>query len=434
MKVADVEALVSKDSLSLNDLLGFQDNCAIDEEFKKEVEDLATSDEKRFAKLAPDENKAKIRKAALYWVRGMYERAMEILTEAHKSKEVEALKGLTHFQSGRYLKALEIFKSLYDGESSNQNFLLMYIECLARTGDVDAAATEVARFEKKIGENENLYYLKGLVSLEKKNYDDAERQFKKALQINANHAGSLLELAFLAERWGEDDEAFGILENLLKIKPVRSSALMNLGLCYEDRNDFTKAIQCYNAVLTQYPGLKVAKLYLHDALESQKMFYDEEQLKRAEKEKKLAAIHISDLRLTKPLINALQKARIYTLADLLHKPEEDLAKLPGVGIARLKEIKEALNARGLSLASKKERELQDYFSKVNPVLLNKPLSEIDWKQARARKLMSRLGLVTVKDLIKYSETELRSQSNVGETTIQDIRERLSELGIELRKE
>lgn len=62
-----------------------------------------------------------------------------------------------------------------------------------------------------------------------------------------------------------------------------------------------------------------------------------------------------------------------------------------------------------------------------------PIRELELS-IRARKALNRLGVETVRDLVRVTESELRGQRNVGQTTLNEIKRSLADLALQLREE
>ena len=52
---------------------------------------------------------------------------------------------------------------------------------------------------------------------------------------------------------------------------------------------------------------------------------------------------------------------------------------------------------------------------------------------RSRRCMERLGVRTVRELINKTEVELMSAKNFGMTSLNEIKKKLAEMGLSLRK-
>ncbi|NCA12457.1 tetratricopeptide repeat protein, partial [bacterium] len=66
-----------------------------------------------------------------------------------------------------------------------------------------------------------------------------------AIGIDPGHPTALFVMGVLNDRMGNDDEAKACYERALKRYPSTVGALVNLGLLYEDEDDFSAAQRCY---------------------------------------------------------------------------------------------------------------------------------------------------------------------------------------------
>ena len=62
--------------------------------------------------------------------------------------------------------------------------------------------------------------------------------------------------------------------------------------------------------------------------------------------------------------------------------------------------------------------------------LEKPLSELELS-VRSRHCMNVLGMKTVGDLMKCTEPELMTTKNFGQTSLNEVKQKLAELGLTL---
>ena len=76
---------------------------------------------------------------------------------------------------------------------------------------------------------------------------------EKAVEADSGQPLALFCLGVLHDRLGNDDEAIDCYQRSLQRYPATVGALMNLGLLYEDRDDFLKAQQCYRRILDGLP-------------------------------------------------------------------------------------------------------------------------------------------------------------------------------------
>jgi DNA-directed RNA polymerase subunit alpha len=262
--------------------------------------------------------------------------------------------------------------------------------------------------------------------------------YQRALQHNPKHAGALFGLAVEYDRMGYDQQAFELYQRGAGLIPSHVGTLLNLGLMYEDRNDFGRAQACYRRILETDPDNEIAKLYLKDAAAGGNILYDEDSQKKNERLAQLLNIPVTDFELSVRSRNCLQKMGIRTLGDLTRVSEQTLLSSKNFGETSLVEIKEMLSARGLALGQfaheKREAEPPLDLSGMTPdqqMLLDRPISELNLS-VRARKCMVRLQLNTIGELIRKTGDDLLECKNFGVTSLTEVREKLTGLGLKLR--
>ena len=215
--------------------------------------------------------------------------------------------------------------------------------------------------------------------------------------------------------------------------------LMNLGLMYEDREQYDRAAQCYQRVLDVYPDHLRAALYFKDTEASHEQFYDEDAAKKRDRIGQILNIPVTDFELSVRSRNCLQKMGINTLGDLCRSTEAELLASKNFGETSLVEIKEMLASKGLRLGQlAAERPPVEVFepemlSADEQALLAKPVAELNLS-VRARKCMIRLGINTIADLIRRTGDDLLECKNFGVTSLNEVREKLTVLNLKLRGE
>src|SRR4029079_14580878 len=103
----------------------------------------------------------------------------------------------------------------------------------------------------------------------------------------------------------------------------------------------------------------------------------------------------------------------------------------------LNEIKAMLKQKNLRIGQLKEEQQQQAPRPLNtprkapgdgqPEIMSKFLSEIELS-GRSRKCLQRLNLVTIGDLIIKTEAELLATENFGQTSLNEIKIKLGEMG------
>jgi len=445
--MAEAATLDIKDVLSTEDLspeklheIRREVHCRID--LRDQLQEIV-ADWGVVAKKLSSENKAEVRKGSAKWILGFSEEAVGILTPARSGKEKCYVLGCALLEAGRPADALAQLKEASDADASDPFISAAYCEAKIRTGDHDAAESHVERLVKK--ESAQAYYLKGLLADVRGFREEATGAYEKALEVEPGHAPSLFRLAYMLDLAGEDARALEIYEQLRKLRPTHMATAMNLGVMYEDRGEFEKAAQCYQTVLDQFPTHPRARLYMSDAKASLTMFYDEDAARREAKLAQVLAQPVAEISFSPRVRTALQKLGANSLGDLVMKSEEDFLGIQNFGRTSLRELKEFLSSKGLSLSAgggvpggPMEPEPADEEAPVptGPVpdeMLRKNLSDFEWS-GRIRKVYEKLGLVTVGDLMARTEKDLLKSKNLGVTSIKEIRKKLAQSGIAMRQE
>jgi len=265
------------------------------------------------------------------------------------------------------------------------------------------------------------------------------QSLEKAVELEPGHTGALFQLGYLNDLAGNDDEAIGYYERCLKYPPVNKGVLNNLGVLYEDNEKFDKAADCYARLLKADPNDDRARLFLKDAQASMTQYYnpDEEQTNQAFRQ--VMEVPVTDFELSVRSRNCLKKMGIRTLGDLTRITEASLLASKNFGETSLEEIRAIMSAKGLRVGQSLEQGAQ-YEQRYRPpatltpeeqAILNRPVTELNLS-VRARKCMNRLNLTTIGELISRSGDELMEAKNFGVTSLNEVKEKLTAMGLKLR--
>lgn len=443
VETLDLKGLLTSDELAPERLheVRREVHCHVD--LRAQVEAIL-ADFGEVAKKLANENKAEVRRGTTYWLIGRSEEAARILEPLRPSRERSYVLGLSLLEMGRPSHALAPLKEAYDADPSDPWISGAYCEAKIRAGLLEEAEAHVDRLLKKEG-GARAWYLKGLLADVRGLHEEAREAYEKALELEPGHPESLFRLAYMLDLQGEDGRALELYEQLRKLRPMHVNTLMNLGVLYEDRGDYERAAQCYQSVLDYFPNHPRAQLYLKDAKASMTMFYDEEAARREAKLQQVLAQPVAEISFSPRVRNALQKLGVNTLGDLVRRTEEELLAVPNFGRTSLRELKEFLSSKGLSLAGQGgpvpaapaaalagEGSAESSTSSGDEIL-HKKLADFEWS-GRIRKVFEKLGLVTVGDLLQKTEKDLLKSKNLGVTSIKEIRKKLGQLGVSMKPE
>jgi len=369
------------------------------------------------------------------WIAGKQEEAIEILTELKSCKIACYFLGKCHQELKDYEKAIDYFERSKQADTEGFEIQIDIAETQRMSGNLDSALKSIEKLSKTYDDEADLHYQWAHCLDDLGEYEDALTHYNRALEINPVHPDSLFRLAYDFDLSGEDEKALEYYEKCTKEAPTYTNAMINLGLLYEDNDDYEKAVSCYEAVLQSYPNHEPAKLFLKDARASITMFYDEDKVKKEGQKTEFLNIPISDFELSVRSKNCLERMNIKTLADLTKVTELELLSYKNFGETSLTEITNILNQKGLRLGQAVDEVkhgeifIDDDISgdKDN---LSKTISEIDIPK-HCRKAIEEMGIETIGELVSKTETELLKQNGFKQADIDEIKNQLDKLGLEL---
>jgi DNA-directed RNA polymerase subunit alpha len=267
----------------------------------------------------------------------------------------------------------------------------------------------------------------------------AVKMLERAIELDPAHTSALFHLGHANDLAGNDDEAIGYYERSLKYPPVHVGTLINLGVLYEDHEKYDKAAECYRRVLATSPTDEEARLFYKDATASQTQYYDPDEAHAQTQKSQVLDIPVTDFELSVRSRNCLKKMNIRTLGDLTRVSEQQLLSSKNFGETSLAEIKEMMATKGLRLGQSIQDGAQgdQRYRPTAPVseeqaaVLNKPVSDLNLS-VRARKCMNRLGINSLGDLVQRSADELLESKNFGQTSLQEVKDKLAQYSLRLR--
>jgi DNA-directed RNA polymerase subunit alpha len=270
-------------------------------------------------------------------------------------------------------------------------------------------------------------------------YQEAIDNYLIAIELEPEHQKALFHLAYACDLRGDEQAAIDYYKQITAHSPVYISALLNLAVLYEDLNEYDKASRCVDIVLKSHPNHQKAMLFKQDIESSKTMVYDEEKEKRLDRRAKSLETPISDFELSVRSRNCLRRMGITTIGDLLHTTEADLLAYKNFGETSLNEIKSILASRNLQLGMAiEDKAIIDSVETVTkPIntqqeLMQKSVEELELS-VRSRKCLQRLNVRTINDLINKTEVELLGCKNFGVTSLNEVKQQLTELNLSLRK-
>jgi DNA-directed RNA polymerase subunit alpha len=365
--------------------------------------------------------------------------ALEALAQGTDNKDRRFFQGMCHKHLLQYDKAVAEFERAKDRGWEGPRADVQIVQCLGLSGDLETAGKALERLDKQIAGTADSYFLHGLIDECGGFSDEAIEAYEKARQLDPAHAAATFRLAYCYDLHGDEERAIELYQACASRPPVHANALLNLAVLYEDAGEYDKACACLKRILATNPSHPRARLFLKDAEASKTMFYDEDQARRLAKRNAVLDIPVTDFELSVRARNCLKKMNIRTLGDLVKTTESELLAYKNFGETSLKEIKDMLSAKGLRLGQALEEgsDLADLAAPratnvSNEGVLATPVEHIEFS-IRARRALDSLRITTLGELIARTDAELLACKNFGQTSLNEVKQRLAEYGLRLRE-
>lgn len=283
------------------------------------------------------------------------------------------------------------------------------------------------------------HYEAGLEAEARLDRTAAIEAFRQATDLH-DDATYMFKLAYHLDLVGEESEALAIYEEVASCENPPLNLLLNLAVIYEDRNEIGRAEKCLRQILDTDPVHERALLYMKDVQASRNMFYDEEHVRDVAKRNAMLDTPVTDFELSVRARNCLKKMQIRTLGDLLKVSEAELLSYKNFGETSLTEIKQMLTNKGMRLGQGLDGQMgrtrndiyEELKGKAPESVLNKPISVLDLS-VRARKALQMLNIQSLGELAMRTEAELMGVKNFGQTSLEEVKRKLQESGLELRQ-
>ncbi len=380
-----------------------------------------------------------VRLGVCQFLLGHFSQALETLASADGGALALFYTGHCHAALGSQQAAIDSFKAAQAAGYAAEPCVLACVDAMRALDQSQDALSLLDSLSGAVEQTADYLYQRGAtVSSLGGNPAEVVALFERAVDVNEKHAGALFGLALENDRRGNDSEALRHYQAAAGRFPTNVGCLLNLGIMYEDREQYDRARQCYERILDVYPTEPRAQLFLKDAKASSDMYYDEDEQKRHDRLQQVLCIPVTDFELSVRSRNCLQKMGILTLGDLSQCSEAELLASKNFGETSLVEIREMLSSRGLDLGQfsheKAEPEPSIDTSTMSPdeqALLDRPISDLNLS-VRARKCMVRLGLNSIGELLRRTGDDLLECKNFGVTSLNEVREKLTLNNLKLR--
>ncbi|MFH0888910.1 MAG: DNA-directed RNA polymerase subunit alpha C-terminal domain-containing protein [Planctomycetota bacterium] len=438
-KDIEMDILAEKENLSIEEIMKIRNEMLLMMKLRRQVEKILSEFDETKKNKFSSQAKAIGRKGVICWMLDKTNDAIKYLEEGSSTEENNYFLGLCYLEKRDNEKAHKLLTEVYKKLHNSSYVFSSYVESLIKVGKAEEILSLLEKVKNKFSNEPMIPYYRGVYLESLGDYDKAQQEFTSALDLDQQYAPALFRLAYRFDLMGKDEEALKLYDKLRQIKPPYTNVLINLGLLYEDKGDCQKASECYDMVLNISPNHPRTNLYSEDAKGSSVMYYDDN-LKRKEQElKRILNQSLSEFQIPTRAHNCLETLGIKTIGDLVKKTETGLMSTENFGMKTLTDIKDLLARRGLALSTETktvtlESLLKSYIPTDTPRqtdILNKPIFEVEWS-ARVRGSLTRLKIYTISDLTNKTENDFMHLPNFGQTSLEEIKRRLSQLGLSLK--
>ncbi|MGB0839541.1 MAG: tetratricopeptide repeat protein [Chitinophagales bacterium] len=172
-----------------------------------------------------------------------------------------------YYQKGEYEKAASLYKKVYEASSQSTHYYRQYFKCLIAIEDLETAEKLVKKRTKKYRSDVTLLVDMGVLYRTQERYEDAEKQFDKALQtVQVNHIRNL------ASTFNQANELGYAMNTYLKGRKMQNDEkayAYDLARIYEQQGDIQGLIFSYVDYATLNERyVQTAKIRLQKLLDS----------------------------------------------------------------------------------------------------------------------------------------------------------------------
>ncbi|MCX7806233.1 MAG: tetratricopeptide repeat protein [Planctomycetota bacterium] len=428
--VSEIEEVLRKQEISPDDYLRIADLAR-----KSAPERRTLQARMSGAQPGVSREEAACREAAYHWIVGRPDKVEETLKGVN-TPAASFLRGVAAMDRGQFEEAVPLLKAAAEKFPDAAGPAAEYARALCGTGRVSEGMEVIGKLEASGKSSPQVLYCKAFCLEHMGDIEGACSLYERALEASPGYAPAVFRLAYHMDLRGEDGKAVALYKTIACEGSLFARAMCNLGLLYEDADNYDEAIKCYREALKADPGNERAALYLKNAIESLDMYYDETERKESERMEAILRMPVSDFELSVRSRNCLAKMNVRTLGDLVKKTENELLSYKNFGETSLREIKNLLESKGLHLGmARPDQAVRAHgrpgHGEGTDAILAKPISEIELS-VRSRKCMAKLSIQTLGDLVQKTEKELLAVKNFGQTSLNEVKQRLAEFGLSLK--
>ncbi|GFR21026.1 protein O-mannosyl-transferase Tmtc3 [Trichonephila clavata] len=180
----------------------------------------------------------------------VYEKALQL---DNKNPDIYYNLGVVYLEQSKLSDALTYFDKALELDPEHEQALMNSAILIQESGNLQKRKTAYDRLYKLLKKgktNERIYFNLGMLAMDDKEVQLAEKWFKKAIEMKKNFRSALFNLALLLSDDHRPLEAVPFLKQLLKHYPEHIKGLILLGDVYINHlKDLDAAQKCYEKIL-----------------------------------------------------------------------------------------------------------------------------------------------------------------------------------------
>ncbi len=182
-----------------------------------------------------------------------------------------------YFKNRQYLKSLPLFEKLEEENPGEVIFSYNIASAYLRMGETDAARKKLLEITKK-GDYKEVNNDLGVIFRREKKFDEAEKYFRKALNLDPAYSPAYNNLGILFMLTGDQTKAEENLHKAIQYNIRDADALYNLGILFLYKKNYDQARLFFSRAQDISPdfvnagiNLAVTEMYLGNVKESERI-------------------------------------------------------------------------------------------------------------------------------------------------------------------
>ena len=167
------------------------------------------------------------------------------LADSPKDQSLIVTLAMLYGEKADAASATKLLTGLLKGNDGDQEFYLDLAQVQERSrnySDAERSAEKAEQLAKDSGDKETIWFMLGAIYERQKEFDRAEQEFRKVLEVNPNNASVLNYYGYmLADRGVRLDEAFALIQRAVTQDPGNGAYLDSLGWAYFKQGKLAEA-------------------------------------------------------------------------------------------------------------------------------------------------------------------------------------------------